>query len=397
MSTHSLLPPPIEAGEHSDRLQHYLGKLIKDAGGWIGFDRYMETVLYAPGLGYYSAGARKFGAGGDFVTAPEISPLFSRVVAGQCAEIFAQLGDEPLVILELGAGSGAMAAEILRELDRRHCLPDRYEILEISADLRQRQRARLEQEIPGLLSRVVWLDELPNSSWVGVILANEVLDALPVKRFMRTADAWQELGVALTDGDQLTDAYRPADDQLHTALQQLQGQLPWPLPTGYVSEINPPLPVWLSGVVEKLARGLVLWIDYGYARHEYYHPERSQGTLMCHYRHHAHPDPYWWPGLQDITAWVDFTAVAEAGLSCQMELQGYTTQAHFLLAGGLEACLAQAMTGQTVEDYPLAQQVKRLVMPGEMGERFKVMALGRGVSPPSGFSLRDLRDKLWPA
>lgn len=394
--TDSGLPQPCaDARSHSDRLKHHIGEAISRAGGWIGFDRYMSLALYAPGLGYYSAGARKFGAEGDFITAPEVSPLFARCLADQCAEALRALPAGERTVMELGAGTGKMAVEMLRTLARLDCLPDCYLIVEVSADLRQRQHDVLRQQAPDLASRVRWLDGPPEAPFAGVVVGNEIIDALVVKRFKRTEAGWEEIGVSLGP-DGFEDAPKPADKVLIERLQGLETALGYDLPEGYQSEINVNLAPWLATVAGCLSQGVLLFIDYGMARHEYYQPQRRCGTLRCHYRHRAHDDPYFWPGLQDITAWVDFTALAEAALAQGLDVSGYTTQAHFLLGSGMERYLAAA-ADDAVAQYELAQGAKRLLLPGEMGERFKVMALSKGDVPaPSGMHHRDLRDRLYP-
>ena len=382
-TTADLPPPATDALAHSRRAAEHIRAAIEAAGGAIPFGRYMELALYAPGLGYYSAGARKFGAAGDFVTAPELSPLFSRCVARQCAEVLAAVPGGS--ILELGAGSGVMAADTLLELQALDKLPAEYLILEVSADLRERQRQTLIAKATALASRVRWLDELPND-FEGVMLGNEVLDALPVERFLKRTGGFDEYCVT-TEGDGFTWSTRPAGEMLAATLTAFETTLPEPLQPGYVSEINLGVMPLVSSLAAALKRGALLLMDYGYPRTAYYHPERSMGTLMCHYRQRAHADPFLYPGLQDITAHVDFTAVAEAGTASGLELAGYTTQAHFLLA------LAIASLAGT--DLKAVQQVKLLTLPEEMGERFKAIGFTKGIETAlSGFALRDLSHKL---
>lgn len=363
---------------------------IAAAGGWVDFAQYMELALYASGLGYYSAGARKFGTGGDFITAPEVSSLFSRCVARSCADVLQQLGDGD--ILELGAGSGTLAADVLQELAACGRLPNTYYILERSADLRERQQAHLARVLPDLVGRVRWLDAPPVQAWRGVLLANEVLDALPVRLFGWQAGRVVEYGVGWRD-DACVWAERFAEPELHEQVVAWSEQFGWQ--GDYRSEFNSTLAPWLDSVAGKLAAGAALFIDYGYARREYYHPERACGTLLCHYRHRAHADPLLLPGLQDITAHVDFTAVAESAAAMGFSANGFTTQAHFLLDAGIEPMLAAAMTGGQMDDLRLAAQAKTLLLPGEMGERFKAMLLTRGLDAvPCGFGGRDLRSRL---
>ncbi len=388
------LPEPSAAEQaHSDRLRAHIASEIEQAGGFLPFDRYMELALYAPGLGYYVAGAHKFGPGGDFVTAPELSPLFSRCLARQCAQVLGQFRRSACV-LELGAGSGRMAADVLAELERLDCLPDHYYILEPSPELRQRQRATLAAAVPHLLGSVRWLDGLDGLALHGVVLANEVADALPVQRFRHDEDGLFELGVAARDGA-LVAAERPAGEALAARVAALRADLADPWPTPYVSELSPRLAPWLAALAAALAEGVLLFIDYGYPRREYYHPQRASGTLLCHYRHRALDDPLARVGLQDITASVDFTALAEAGTAAGLDLAGYTTQAHFLLGNGLEALFAAAAGDDLRQQVELARQVKLLTLPSEMGERFQVMAFAKGIdSPLQGFALRDLRFRL---
>ncbi|MGH8413931.1 MAG: class I SAM-dependent methyltransferase [Gammaproteobacteria bacterium] len=374
--------PSPEALTHSERLRARIRAEIVAQGGAIGFERYMELALYAPGLGYYSAGARKFGAGGDFVTAPELSPLFAHCLALQCVEVLTALGGSD--ILELGAGSGRMAADMLAELQRLDALPRRYLILEVSAELRERQRHTLAERVPALLEKVQWLERLPEA-FSGVIVGNEVLDALPVSRFQRTVQGFDEFSVAVKD-EGFTWRLRPAHADLQAALEALESTLPERLVEEYRSEICLRLPAFLYSLADTLARGALLFMDYGYTRAAYYHPDRYMGTLMCHYRQRAHDDPFLYSGLQDITAHVDFTAVAQAGTAAGLEFAGYTTQAHFLLALGL---------AEQATDWRRAREVKLLSLPEEMGERFQAMAFLKGLDLSlRGFRLRDLSHTL---
>ena len=393
------LPAP-DALEHSRCLAERIREEIRAAGGALPFARYMELVLYAPGLGYYSAGARKFGAAGDFITAPELSPLFSRCLARQCAEVLAAVPQGS--ILELGAGSGVMAADMLLELQARDQLPAEYLILEVSGELKERQRQTLITKATALASRVRWLDALP-AAFSGVIVGNEVLDALPVERFLKRPGGFDEYCVR-ADGEGFTWSTRPAGEQLAAVLKAFETTLAEPLKPGYVSELNLGLMPLVSSLAAALEQGALLLLDYGYPRAAYYHHERSMGTLMCHYRQRAHDDPFLYPGLQDITAHVDFTAVAEAGTSSGLELTGYTTQAHFLMALGV-ASMAGAddvqgrtnAAGDRMSEAALkaAQQVKLLTLPEEMGERFKAIGFAKGLDVPlSGFTLRDLSRSL---
>ncbi len=369
----SLPQPSREAQVHSNQLCDLIHRDIALQGGWIPFSRFMELALYAPGLGYYSAGARKFGAAGDFVTAPEISPLFGRTLARQIAEIMVHSTPH---IIELGAGSGQLAVDVLGELERQACLPERYDILEVSADLRQRQQALLQQHLPHLINRVHWLDALPDSI-SGVVVANEVLDALPVHLLRWKDGRIFEHGVA-SEGDHVF-VWQERLLEIPALLAIAQQIV---VPDDTLSEISLAARGLVSSLSERLRQGVLLFIDYGFGAREYYHEQRVCGTLMCHYRHHAHDDPFFLPGLQDITAHVDFTAAAEAAIDAGLHLYGYTTQAHFLINCGITDLLAQT-DPESVRDYlPLSAQLQKLTSPAEMGELFKVIALGKGVGAP---------------
>ncbi len=438
---HLTLPiPSADAQAHSQALIDFITARIADAGGWISFAEYMSLALYAPGLGYYSAGARKFGAEGDFVTAPELTPLFGRAMAGQAAEVLGACAGD---ILELGAGSGRLAVDMLQELDRLGCLPGRYYILEVSPDLRQRQQARLAEELPHLLDKVSWLERLPER-FAGFIVANEVLDALPVhlvhwhegKLFERGCVFDVERGFGWQDKPQEAGS-------LYATARCLPEQ-----GDDYQSEINLAAPALISSLAECMVQGLMVFIDYGFPRAEYYHPDRDQGTLMCHYRHAAFDGPFVYPGLVDITAHVDFTAVADAGLDAGLDVVGYTTQAHFLInCGVLELLRPHTSNGSASiglagvapsspalppggegSTYPspsgrgargagasleegddnvlvatpasadyLRQSaaVQKLIQPSEMGELFKVIGLAKGLDfQPKGFLRGDKRHTL---
>jgi SAM-dependent MidA family methyltransferase len=394
--------PPLSAVEqaHSERLAELIGTELLAAGGWLSFERFMELALYAPGLGYYSAGSAKLGRGGDFVTAPEVSDLFSRCIARQCAEVLAHTGGE---ILELGAGTGRMAAAVLAELEALEALPERYAILEVSADLAERQRERLERLPKALGERVVWLERLPQR-FEGVMLANEVCDALPCRRFHCGESGLRELGVALDSRPdarvvpasapvRFTEAEAAADATLTRAFVEISSGLPEALPAGYTSELNLRVAPWIAALAACLGRGVLLLCDYGLPRRHYYHRQRTTGTLRCHYKQRAHDDPYVNLGVQDITAWVDFTRVAEAGLAAGLAVSGFATQAAFLLGCGIEELVEQA--GEGVARARLAGEARRLIMPEEMGEAFKMMALTRELELPlAGFALQDLRHLL---
>jgi SAM-dependent MidA family methyltransferase len=385
----SKLPPPdADAQAHSEKLIRRIREAINNAGGRISFARYMELALFAPGLGYYSAGSRKFGEEGDFVTAPEISSLFSRTLACQVAEVLGNVeGGE---VLEVGAGSGVMAADLLAELEQLQCLPDAYLILELSADLQERQRQLLASRLPHLLDRVQWLDELPPSGLRGVVVANELLDALPVHCFCLPEGEIRERFVTWQDGRFQWQTGEPETLQLKERIMAVAGELP----EGYQSEINLAAEAWLASIAQILEAGVILLLDYGFPRREYYHPQRMTGTLMCHYRHRAHDDPFVYPGLQDITAHVDFTAVAEAATDAGLSVNGYTSQGYFLLANGITS-LAESLAPDAKQQVVIANQVRTLTMPDEMGELFKVMALGKNYDAPlSGFSMNDARHRL---
>ncbi len=388
------LPPPDPlARAHSEALITLLQERINHADHWLSFADYVQTVLYEPGMGYYSAGMTKFGASGDFVTAPELSPLFGQTVAQQVAQILAEIPDGS--ILELGAGSGKLMVDMLRMLEQLGQLPVHYDILEVSTELQQRQKTMIEQHLPHLREQVRWLTALPER-FEGVIVANEVLDATPVHLVVWQQGDLFEQGVSWDD-HALNWQTRPL---INATLREIARQLP---PAGnssaknerYLSEISLASRGLVHSLAESLQRGVLLLIDYGFGEREYYHPQRCQGTLMCHYRHHAHGDPFYLPGLQDITAHVDFTAVAETALAGGLQLQGYTTQAHFLINCGITDLLARAPTDQPSNYLPLANQVQRLVSPAEMGELFKVMALSKALDLPlQGFSRGDLQRLL---
>lgn len=388
--TNELPLPPEFAQAHSERLQARIRDAIAEAGGWISFERYMAMALYEPGLGYYSAGAAKFGPAGDYVTAPELSPRFGRCLARQCAEVLEQVSDG--VILEFGAGTGALAATMVETLADRGMTPA-YWILEPSAELRARQQARLAALPAGTRERVHWLDSLPEEPFNGVVVANEVLDAMPVQRFRKRGDALEVLGVTASEGG-FAKAERPAPAVLAGTVRErlaTSGEL---LPDEYESEICEAHGPWIATLAELLDTGLVLLVDYGFPRHEFYHPDRYMGTLMCHYRHRAHSDPFLWPGLQDITAHVEFTTVAEAAQASGLQVAGFTSQAQFLVNTGLLDDLpdpAEDAAARLAE----TNAINRLTSPAEMGDLFKVLALTRGLpSGLAGFARGDQRQRL---
>lgn len=386
--------PGAGALAHSEALLTSIRTAIEAAGGQISFERYMELTLYQPGLGYYSAGATKFGQSGDFVTAPEISPLFGHCIARQVAQVMQGLNDA--CVLEVGAGSGRLAVDVLQGLNSAGApLPERYQILERSADLRARQQRHVHNSLTdeGLSHRVCWIDELP-AHFSGVILANELLDALPAAVFEISSGGLCERHVAWDDG--LCWATAPASALLQDGVDAVTASLPDALPTGYRSEYGFAVRAWVADLAHRLDAGLMLLIDYGYPRREYYHPQRGEGTLRCHYRHRAHDDPLIWPGLQDISVHVDFTAVAEAGAAEGLKVAGFTSQAGFLLATGLLDAAQGAAAQPGSRDYvALAHQIKRLTLPGEMGEAIKVIGLVRGeLAPLIGFAEMDYLHRL---
>lgn len=375
--------PDPEAQAYSDALKRRIADEIDAAGGWIGFDRFMELALYAPGMGYYSGGAHKFGAAGDFVTAPELSSTFSQTLATQAAQVMALSAPH---IVEVGAGSGRLAADLLLELEQRNSLPESYQILDLSGELRQRQRDTIGRRAPHLLARVEWLDRLPEQ-FDGLVLANELLDAMPVHRVTWNDSEILERGVAWVDGD-FAWRDRPASGRLLERAQVLAEE--HSLPPNYTSEISLAASDWTAAWADILGRGALLLIDYGFPAREFYHAERDDGTLMCHYRHQAHTEPFFLPGLQDITAHVDFTSIVEAGFNAGLEFLGYTTQAVFLINCGLPDVLARLPADDILRYAPQAQAAQKLISPAEMGDLFKVVALGKGITETlTGFSAGD--------
>lgn len=375
----SLPQPSADALEQSSCLVALIQAEIVAAGGWMPFSRYMELALYAPGLGYYSGGARKFGPGGDFITAPELTPLFGQALARQVEQIM-QLSAQQ--VIEVGAGTGLLAADLLLELERRGTMPERYGILELSAELRERQFDTLARQAPHLAERVDWLEALPKN-FSGAVIANEVLDVMPVHLIVSRAEGLFERGVMLAGADAAA-GFRWGDVPAKGAVLDAARALALPAPTEgeYVTEINLAGQAWIASWADRLRHGAMLLIDYGYPRAEFYLPSRSSGTLLCYYRHHAHADPFLWPGLNDITEFVDFTAMAEAAFEAGLEVLGYTSQAHFLFNCGVLECLARRAPEETADYVRAARAVQRLTTPQEMGELFKVLALGRGIEMP---------------
>ena len=379
------LPEPTpDAREHSERVAAFIREQIAASGGWISFARYMELALYAPGLGYYSAGAKKLGKAGDFVTAPEISPLYGQTLARQVKQVLEAGFDE---VLEVGAGSGALAATLLEELERAGRAPRSYLILELSADLRERSRDTLAARVPHLLERVAWLNRLP-PSFSGVVLGNEVLDAMPVTMVHVQNGMIEEGGVGARSG-RLDWSWRVASGEPLEAARALK------LPDGFRTEIQLAARGFMRSLAGVLEKGVAFFVDYGFPEREYYHPQRKDGTLMCHYRHHAHADPFWLPGLQDITSHVDFSAIARSAREGGLEVLGYTGQAQFLVNCGITDIMSRTPPQDAGKFLPLANQANRLMSPAEMGELFKVIALGRGMSEPlMGFREGDRKRSL---
>ena len=358
--------PDLIANMYSQQLHLHIVHEITENGP-LTFARYMQLALYTPGLGYYSAGACKFGEAGDFVTAPEISSLFSQCIARQCQQLLVDLegGD----ILELGAGSGKMAVTILQELEHNDCLPNNYFILEVSADLRDRQERFIQSEVPHLSKRLKWLNQLPKAPFQGVIIGNEVVDAMPVHKF-KVDKGVKEINVNWKE-DQFI--WELSESSLE--LKEYIKNLVIDFPENYESEVNLLLSGWIASLADILQKGLILLIDYGFPRHEYYHPDRNQGTIACHYRQHSHFNPLILTGMQDITAHVDFTAIAEAAALEGLIVAGFTHQAAFLLNCGIVTLISQCEDVAT--HYCVVQEIKKLTLPSEMGELFKVIALTR--------------------
>ncbi len=385
--TAGLPPPSLEARVHGEQVLAHITAAIDEAGGWISFADYMGTVLYAPGLGYYSAGARKFGAAGDFVTAPELTPLFGAALTAPAADVIDRLPDGDLI--ELGPGTGRLAADLLNALAAKERLPRRYRLLEVSADLAARQRDCLRERAPALLPRVDWIEILP-PRWRGLMIANEVLDAVPPHLIARQRGAWFERGVSLVGG-RLALADRP----LTQGALRDAASAAFPPEGDYVSEINPAAQALIRSLSERCDAGVLLIIDYGFPAAEYYHPQRASGTLVAHYRHRAVHDPLFMPGLCDVSAHVDFSAIARAGVAGGMTVGGYATQARFLINCGILDALAACGDPQTSAYLRQAAAVQKLLSPAEMGELFKVLALVRGVDGELvGFSDGDQGHRL---
>ena len=387
------LPEPDQAAKKRSRdLCACISAACEQQGGSIAFSEFMHMALYQPGLGYYTGGLQKFGASGDFITAPEVSSLFSRCIARQAAQVFSEI--EQADMLEFGAGSGVMAADILLELEQLQALPGHYYIVELGTELRDRQKQTIINKAPHLAEKVQWLDALPQQAIQGVVVANEVLDAMPVECFRIADGAVEQLRVVAQDGHLKAD-YAEADEPMLEQVRTIERRRDKTFDNGYCSEFNPALKAWLAGLYDVVDKGLVLLVDYGYPVREYYFDERDSGTLVCHYQHRAHADPLWYPGLQDITAFVDFSAVAHAAAGVGFEVSGYTSQAMFLLGCGLGALHQSVVSDDPGQQLLLAQQIKTLTLPSEMGERFKAMALSKKIDLPLiGFAMQDYRNRL---
>jgi len=382
----SALPalPPAERA-HSERVAMEIRRRIELTEGAIDFSAFMDAALYAPGIGYYASEGATFGEAGDFVTAPELGSVFARCLARQCRELFGYIGSAQ--VFEAGAGRGVLAAELLAELERLGSPPIRYQILELSHALRARQRRTLDERVPHLAGRVEWIDRWP-TSFRGVVIANELLDALPVERFRVRSGGITQLQVG-SENRHFVWRERPADPAVTARIAPLG------LPDGYCSELGLQAEAWVASLGTFLERGVALLVDYGFPRAEFYHPQRATGTLMCHYRHRAHTDPLIRVGVQDITAHVDFTAIADAARAAQLDVLGYTSQAMFLLGCGLQEIVSASDAADAPKHLRLTNEVNRLTSPAEMGELFKVLAVGRGIDEPlRGFAIHDRRTRL---
>ncbi len=387
------LPGPDPASRlRSARLAERIRSEIESRGGRLSFARYMDLVLNTPGLGYYRAPGLEFGRGGDFITAPELSPLFAACIARQLRQILEGLGGGE--VFEAGAGSGKLCAGLLNALDKLGRLPSRYLILEPSAALRELQQKTIERDAPGHVSRVSWVDDLPAAEFSGVMLANELLDAIPAPRFRKSAGGVQEAFVCERDGSFGWSYAAPEDDGMIGSVAAIESLLGEPLADGYISELGSGREAWIRSAAERLRRGVLLLLDYGYTLSEYYHPQRGDGTLACYYRHRVHSNPFLWPGLQDLSVHVEFSGLCRAAESAGLRVDGFTTQAEFLIATGLVEASAGHDPGSP--DYlRTAAEIKRLTLPGEMGQLVKALALTRGTDfPLMGFSGRDLSGRL---
>jgi len=395
MQTLDLPEPSAEEITHSQKLSELIKQEIVAAGGWINFEQYMQLALYAPGLGYYSGGAQKFGEQGDFITSPEVSPLFAQTLARPLATLLEKISDAK--IIEFGAGSGKLAADVLLALSSLKRLPDEYLIIELSAELQQRQRQTIKHKAPQLLERVQWLTHLPETPVNGIVIANEVLDAMPVQRFSFRDNKVKLLGVEISE-QALQLSYKNADQKITLKVNALSDAFNNVFDNfghSYNSEINGHIHPWIKSVSQCIKKGAVYLIDYGYPRSEYYSEDRHMGTFLGYYKHRSMDAPLWYPGLQDLTAFVDFTEVAEAAIENDFDVDGFTSQGNFLINAGLAEIVDGMEITNEVQRLKLAQQMKTLSLPGEMGERFKVLGLSKGLDENvPGFELRDFRYRL---
>jgi len=395
MQTLDLPEPTVDEIAHSQKLSELIKQEIVAAGGWINFEQYMQLALYAPGLGYYNGGAQKFGEQGDFMTSPEVSPLFAQTLANPLATLLEKIPDAK--IIEFGAGSGKLAADLLLALSSLKRLPDEYLIIELSAELQQRQKETINHKVPQLLERVQWLTHLPETPVNGIVIANEVLDAMPVQRFSFMDKKVKLLGVEVSE-QTLKLSYKNADQKIIQKVNALSDAFNNAFDNSghsYNSEINCHINPWIKSVSQCIKKGAVYLIDYGYPRSEYYSEDRHMGTFLGYYKHRSMDAPLWYPGLQDLTAFVDFTEVAEAAIENGFDVDGFTSQGNFLLNAGLAKVVDGIETTNEVQRLKLAQQMKTLSLPGEMGERFKVLGLSKGLDENiPGFELRDFRYRL---
>jgi len=397
------LPEPDDVAKQRSRLVvECVESACAASDGWINFSEFMNIALYQPSLGYYTGGLQKFGAKGDFITAPEVSSLFGQCIALQLADIlkkFRAESSEKLYVLEFGAGSGLLAIDILKQLESLNVLPDEYLIVELSAELKQRQQETIKNKSAELFNRVKWLDQLPDDLSSVAVIANEVLDAMPIESFKVTSSGVESLMVTV-ENNRIVSKYMPASDEVKKTIVELEQRSEFQFsgdsfPEEYYSEYNPAIRAWLALLADKIDKMVVLLIDYGYNEKEYYLADRAAGTLMCYYQHRAHGDFSYWPGLQDITAFVNFTDVAYSAVDLGLEVAGYTTQAAFLLASGLSDLHETQVSDDVQQQVKLSQQIKTLTLPSEMGERFKVIALTKNYNEPlKGFSMLDLRNRL---
>jgi len=386
------LPTPSAAEiEQSEKLLNIIKQEINNANGWISFGHYMQLALYAPSLGYYSGGAQKFGEQGDFITSPEVSPLFAQTLANPIAKLIDDISD--VKIIEFGAGSGKMAADLLLALQALNKLPNEYLIIELSGELQHRQKQTIQNKAPDLLMRVKWLSTLPENPLNGIVIANEVLDAMPVTRFALKNKNVEELGVTIFE-EQLQLKYKKANSQLSAQVKLLNINFQ-SAEHAYCSEINNNIKPWIKSLSKCLTKAAVYIIDYGYPRSEYYADDRHMGTCLGYYRHRSMDAPLWYPGLQDLTAFVDFTQIGEAAVESGFDVDGFTSQGNFLINAGLANVVEKIKIDNEIQRLQIAQQMKTLSLPGEMGERFKVIGLSKGLTENvPGFEVRDFRYRL---